>query len=159
MTFGSNPPIPDPRALPPLETIDVGTLLPQRPPYLLVDRLLHYDEELIRCAFTVPAVHLMVDDGRLSPAGLIEHVAQTCAARIGFINRYILHRPVTIGYVAALRDFRWEELPAAGSTVETEVRVLEDHFGMTLIRATVTCADRAVASGEMTIALTERTVG
>jgi predicted hotdog family 3-hydroxylacyl-ACP dehydratase len=144
--------------LPPLDTIDVSTLLPQRHPYLLVDRLLHYDEEVIRCSFTVAEGHLMVDDGRLSPAGLIEHVAQTCAVRIGFINQYILHRPITIGYVAALRDFSWSELPLVECTVTTDVHVLEDHFGMTLIRATVTSGDRPIATGEMTIALTERTV-
>jgi predicted hotdog family 3-hydroxylacyl-ACP dehydratase len=159
MTSGSNPPIPDPQALPPLAAIDVGTLLPQRPPYLLVDRLLHYDEELVRCSFRVPADHLTVDDGHLSPAGVIEHIAQTCAARIGFINRYILHRPVNIGYVAALRDLRLRRLPAVGETLQTEVRVVEDHFGMTLIAARVTSGDTEVATGEMKIALTDRTVG
>lgn len=158
MTSGSNPPVTPELGVPPFEAIVLSELLPQRPPYLLVDRLLDYDTERIRCRLQVTADHLMVDDGRLSPAGLIEHIAQTCATRIGFINKYILHRPVTIGYVASLHDLRLERLPRVGETIETEVRVLEDCFGMTLITACVTSADEVLATGEMKIALTDRTV-
>lgn len=158
MTSGSNPPVTPELEVPPFEAIDLRELLPQRPPYLLVDRLLDYNTELIRCRLQVTVDHMMVDDGRLSPAGLIEHIAQTCATRIGFINKYILHRPVTIGYVASLRDLRLERLPRVGETIETEVRVLEDCFGMTLITARVTSADEVLATGEMKIALTDRTV-
>lgn len=158
MTSGNNPPITDPQSVPPFEQIAMGELLPQRPPYLLVDRLLHYDADVMRCRLVVTPDHLMVDGNHLSAAGLIEHIAQTCAARIGFINKYILHRPVTIGYVASISSLLIDALPEVGSTVETEVRVLEDCFGMTLINARVSCGGRVIAAGEMKIALTDRQV-
>ena len=87
---------------PPLDSIDILTLLPQQPPFVLVDRLVHYDEQSTICQFTLPADHLMVEEGVLSEAGILENMAQTCAARLGFYNKYVLRERVRIGYIGAV---------------------------------------------------------
>ena len=88
---------------PPLDSIDILTLLPQQPPFVLVDRLVHYDEQSTICQFTLPTDHLMVEEGVLSEAGILENMAQTCAARLGFYNKYVLRERVRIGYIGAVR--------------------------------------------------------
>ena len=79
-----------------------------------------------------------MDDGRFSASGMMENIAQTCAARIGYYNKYILHKDVQTGFIGAIRDFRILTLPPVGSTITTRVDILEEIFGMTLARAEVT---------------------
>ena len=77
--------------------VDVKGILPQREPYLMVSRLLSYSNEKTVVEYVVADDCVFCEDGRLQGEGLVEVVAQACAARIGFISRYILHRPVNIG--------------------------------------------------------------
>ena len=79
-----------PNHFPPFKSIDIHTLLPQQPPFVMIDRLLHYDETRTVCSFTVPEDNLFCEAGVFKAAGLIENIAQSCAARLGFINKYIL---------------------------------------------------------------------
>ena len=74
-----------------LESIDVLTLLPQRPPFVMIDCLTHFDDVLTASRFQVKADNIfMGDDGVLNSCALAENIAQTCAARMGYINQYIL---------------------------------------------------------------------
>jgi len=81
--------------------------------------------------------NIFVSGGFLSPAGMMENMAQTCAARTGFYNKYILHKPVRVGVIGAVRDFRIYGRPAAGSVITTRVIVEEEVFGMTLAQARI----------------------
>ena len=98
----------------PFDKISISEILPQREPFLFVDRLVHYDERETVTAFTVPTDHLLVEDGHLAAAGILENMAQSSAARIGYLCKYILHVPVRIGYIGAIRKFRVHRLPAVG---------------------------------------------
>ena len=60
--------------------IDIRGILPQREPFLFVDRLLHYDDGETVTAFTVPEGHLLVEDGKLTTSGVLENMAQSSAA-------------------------------------------------------------------------------
>ena len=77
---------------PRIEDIDIHELLPQQEPFVLVDRLTWFDEQRTTTEFTVREDHLMVEDGRLMTCALAENMAQTCAARLGYVNKYILYR-------------------------------------------------------------------
>ena len=46
-----------------LETIDVLTLLPQRPPFVMIDRLTHFDEVVTTTQLTVRPDNLFMEDG------------------------------------------------------------------------------------------------
>ena len=81
-----------------LREIDILDLLPQRPPFILVDHLVDFTPEGVTTEFEVRSDGIFTENGRLIATGLIENIAQTCATRIGYIN-YISHRPVGIGYI------------------------------------------------------------
>ena len=131
---------------------DIQTLLPQRPPMVMVDRLLHCDPVVTETEFTVREDNILADDGRLSACGLIENIAQTCAARMGYIN-LSKGEAVRVGVIGALRDMEIHVLPAVGSTITTRIEVSDEVFGMTLAQASSRCGDALLASGTIKIAL------
>ena len=89
----------------------------------------------------------------LSAAGMLENIAQTCAARIGFYNKYVLHKDVQVGFIGAVRNYVVHALPEAGSVIVTEVDILEEIFGMTLAQARVRCGNDVVAEAEIKLSV------
>ena len=140
----------------PFNDIDVKDILPQREPFLFVDRLVHYDERETVTEFTVPAEHLLVKDGYLTAPGILENMAQSSAARIGYLCKYILHVPVRIGYIGAIRKFRMHRLPAVGDTLTTTILFREDVFGISLVDAVVRVGDDMIAEASLKTALGEK---
>ena len=136
-----------------LRRIDIHTLLPQQEPFVMVGCLIQIDEKSFATETVVKAENIFVDDGRLSASGLIENIAQTCAARIGFVNKYILKKGIQIGFIGAVRNLEVVKLPKVGQTITTKVEVVEEVFGMTLANATVTCEGETLVTTEMKIAI------
>ena len=136
--------------------IPILEILPQRPPFLFVDRLLHYDDIETRTAFTVREGQLMVENGHLSASGILENMAQSSAARIGYLHKYILHIPVRIGFIGAIRKLRIHRLPAVGETLETTILLKEDVFGISLTDAVVRIGDEVIAEASLKTALGEK---
>lgn len=131
---------------------DILTLLPQRPPMVMVDRLLHCDPVVTVTELTVREDNIMVEDGRMSACGLIENIAQTCAARMGYIN-LSSGKEVRVGVIGALRDMEIHSLPKVGDKIETRIEVSDEVFGMTLAHAESRSGDTLLCSGTIKIAL------
>ena len=140
----------------PFDEIAIGGILPQREPFLFVDRLESYDDRETVTSFTVPAEHLLVADGYLTAPGVLENMAQSSAARIGYLCKYILHVPVRIGYIGAIRKFRVYRLPAVGETLTTTVILREDVFGISLADVTVRVGEEVIAEAALKTALGEK---
>ena len=138
-----------------LRQIDIHELLPQQEPFVMVGSLISFDEVKTVTETTIAADNIFVDDGRFSASGLIENVAQTCAARIGFVNKFILGNGITIGVIGAVRKLVINALPAAGQTITTTVEIVSEVFGMTLAKATVTCEGEELLSTEIKISVRE----
>ena len=134
------------------EDIDVHTLLPQQEPFVMIDQLLHFDEVTTTTRFTVREDHLYVENGRLNACALIENIAQTCAARMGYIN-VSSGKKVRVGVIGALRDVEIFTLPAMGSTIKTRIEVSDEVFGMTLAQAESRCENTLLCKGTIKIAL------
>ena len=140
----------------PFAEIAAREILPQREPFVFVDRLVRYDERESVTVFTVPADHLLVADGYLTAPGILENMAQSSAARIGYLCKFILHVPVRIGYIGAIRKFRVYRLPAVGETLTTTIIFREDVFGITLTDAEVRVGDDLIAEASLKTALGEK---
>ena len=140
----------------PFDQIAIGGILPQREPFLFVDRLERYDDVETVTSFTVPAEHLLVEDGHLTASGILENMAQSSAARIGYLCKYILHVPVRIGYIGAIRKFRVRRLPAVGETLTTTILFREDVFGITLTDAVMRVGEEIIAEASLKTALGEK---
>lgn len=136
-----------------LRQIDVHELLPQQEPFVMIGKLIHFDQNMTVTETLVQEENIFVDGGRFSAAGLMENIAQTCAARIGYANKYILKKDIQLGFIGAVRNFEVKALPKVGDTLVTRVEVKEEIFGMTLAYATIECDGEVLVSTEMKIAI------
>ena len=138
-----------------LRQIDIHELLPQQEPFVMVGTLVRIDERTTVTQTVIKESNIFVDGKNLSASGLVENIAQTCAARIGYVNKYILKKGIQLGFIGAIRNMKILRLPLVGEEIETSVDVVEEVFGMTLANAIVTCNGETVAMTEMKIAIKE----
>lgn len=139
-----------------LSSIDVLTLLPQRPPFVMIDRLTHFDETVTTTQLTVRTDNLFTEaDGHLNPCALVENIAQTCAARMGYINRYIYRQRVRLGYIGGIKNLQVLRMPRVGELLTTSIEVLQEVMKLTLVNATVRVGDEVIVTAEMKIALSD----
>lgn len=127
-------------------------LIPQRAPIVMVDEFVGIDENISRTRFTVYEENIFVDNNKLSECGLIEHIAQSAAARVGYIFKSN-NQPIPIGYIGSVNNFELNELPQVGDTVSTTIEILQEVFNITLIKAVCHIGDREIASCKMKIFL------
>ncbi|MDL2231942.1 pseudouridylate synthase [Porphyromonadaceae bacterium OttesenSCG-928-L07] len=137
-----------------LQDIAVLDLLPQRPPFIMVDRLTYFTREKTTTEFKVLPDNIFFEDGCLSAYGLIENIAQTCAARMGYIN-YLNKDSIKLGFIGALSDTQVFRLPKADELLVTSIEVKEEIFQMTLVDAVVKSNDEVLMTSKMKIALSD----
>ena len=119
----------------------------------MTGHLAYFDDRRTRTETTISADNIFVDDGLFSASGLIENIAQTCAARVGFVNKYIQKKGIQIGFIGAIRNLVVFRLPKVGETITTTVDVVEEVFGMTLAHAQITCGEDVLVTTDIKIAL------
>ena len=133
--------------------IDVKTIIPQQTPFVMIDRLLHFDKVFTRTEFVIRADNMFVEEGKFLEAGLIENIAQTCAARLGYINTVILKDVVHLGFIGAMKSLIINKLPDIHSKLETTIEVVNEVFNITLVNATTRCNGEVLVTCEMKISL------
>lgn len=138
-----------------LRAIDVHELLPQQEPFVMIGSLVYFDKTLTVTETKVQRDNIFVDGNRFSASGLMENIAQTCAARIGYVNKFILKKGIQLGFIGGVRNFKIIALPIVGDVITTRVEVKEEVFGMTLAEATIVCGDKVLVTSEMKIAIKE----
>lgn len=135
-----------------LHDIPITSLIPQRPPFVMVDRVLSCDIVTAVTELTVRPDNIFLDDGLLSAAGIIENMAQSCAARMGCVNR-MNGEAIKIGFIGDIRDCQILRQPRCEEVMTTHVDIIEDVFNLTLANVTIRIADEVIASARIKIAL------
>lgn len=138
-----------------LRGIDIHELLPQQEPFVMISSLVRFDMQTTVTETIVSADNMFVEDGVFTAPGIVENIAQTCAARIGYVNKYILKKGIQLGFIGAIRDLKVKNLPKVGDTITTTISVIDSVFGMTLVDAVVLNNGADVASAQMKIAVKE----
>jgi len=126
-------------------------LIPQKEPIVMVDKLLYFDETRVRSGLTISEKNMFVQDGVFTEPGLIEHMAQTVALYTGY-HFYIKNLPAPEGYIGAIKGVEIHSLPPVGTHLETEVEILQEIMGVTLVKG------KTLANGEVIITAQMKTV-
>lgn len=129
---------------------DILSLIPQRPPFVMISKLLYSGESITRSSLRVTEDNIFVENGRFREAGLMENIAQTAAARAGYIAR-MENLPVQVGYIGAVKNLVITGLPRTGDELITEITIKDQVFDVTIITGKVLCGERIVAQCEMKI--------
>lgn len=137
-----------------IKDIPLNELIPQRPPFVMIDRLLSSDAVYSVTELEVRNDNIFVEDERLTASGLIENIAQTCAARIGYIN---LNNggTVKIGVIGSISNLNVTRTPKVGERLTTTIQLLEEVFNVTMVLASIKIGKEEIVSANMKIALTD----
>ncbi|MDO4462638.1 MAG: pseudouridylate synthase [Bacteroidia bacterium] len=134
-----------------LRNIDVKDILPHRNPFLLVDNIIYIDDTITKTEFSISENCIFVSNGVFNAEALIEIVAQTCAARIGYISKYLLNKEVSIGYIGAIRSLVQYTTPKVGDKLICSIEILDQVFNMSRAIATIYSNDNVVLTTEIKV--------
>jgi predicted hotdog family 3-hydroxylacyl-ACP dehydratase len=130
------------------------SLIPQKPPFVMVDELLFSDDNITKTSFTVTADNLFVINGEFSEAGLMENMAQTAAAGSGNMAK-IENRAVANGYIGQVKNFEIYSLPKIGDVLFTEIKMEVQVFDASIVSGKIWCNEVEVAQCEMKIFISQ----
>ena len=133
-------------------TPDIKTLIPQGPPFVMVDHWLGSSGPTARTGFRVTADHPLTANGRLGVAGLVENMAQTAAAGAGFAAQ-AAGGVLRSGVIVSISNLEITRLPESGEELSTEITVVARVADIVVISGQVTCRQSVIARGEMKILL------
>ncbi len=138
-----------------IEEITLNELLPQRPPFVMIDRLVSCDAVFAVTELLIRKDNIFVEDDRLTSSGLVENIAQSCAARIGYIN---LNNggTVKIGVIGSISNLNIARTPKVGEKLVTTIELISEVMQMTLVEAVVRVGDEEIVRASMKIALTDK---
>src|ERR1700759_4501552 len=95
---------------------DILSYIPQRAPFIMIDEIVSAGEHSTTSVFTITADNLFVVDGAFSESGMVENMAQTAGAGVGF-RRQTAGLPLQSGYIAALKNVVVHALPKINDTI------------------------------------------
>ncbi len=136
-----------------IRSIDVHTVLPQQEPFVMIGCMTHFEMTTSTTETLIREDNIFVDNGCFSASGMMENIAQTCAARVGYYNKYILHKDVQVGFIGAVRNYSIKALARVGQIITTKVDIVEEVFGMTLANAEVRCGGQLLATAEIKLSV------
>lgn len=126
----------------------IGKLIPQKPPFVMVDKLLHFEEKKVVAGLTISEENIFIQNNKFAASGLIEHMAQSVALYTGY--RFFQRKEdAPTGYIGAIKKAEIFMLPSIGEELITTVNILHDIMGVTLVTAETECDGKIIAYSEM----------
>ena len=133
----------------------IFNLIPQKRPFVMVDKLLYFSENKIVSGFLIKNDNLFAKNSVFNAPGLIENMAQTIALHTGY-QYYLKKEPAPTGYIGAIKKVEIKALPNTNQELLTTVTILHDIMGVTLVRAEIECNSKIVAFSEMKTVLANK---
>ena len=132
------------------QNLNIQELIPQRPPMVMIDKLLSFDATSATARLQVTESNLFVHHNQLQEAGMVECTAQTAAAYMGFRNT-TEQKPVTEGYIGAIKNLVIHALPSVGDVLHAQVVVENEIVGYTIVKGILKNKQQNIASCELRI--------
>lgn len=135
-------------ALPIVDKHFVENLIPQKFPFVMVDKLIKFKENEIVVGLLVPESNIFVNETVFQESGLIEHMAQSVALYTGY-QFYLKQQPAPVGYIGSIKSIEINQLPKINEEIETTVTVLQEFMGVTLVDISSRLNGIEIAKGQM----------
>ncbi len=133
---------------------EILEFIPQRAPIVMVDAFFGVEDNISATGLTVKSDNIFCEQGVLSECGVIEHIAQSAAMRMGYIYKSA-GKEVPIGFIGSVNKFRIYLQPRVAERLMTQIKVEQELLNITLISARVEIEERLVAECTMKIFLQE----
>lgn len=109
-------------------------LIPQRPPFVMVDDLEIISPEHCRTTLLIKEGNLLCDETIFGESGVLEHIAQSAAAFIGDKSLREEGR-IWPGYIGEIKNFNFLDSAKTGDVLTTEIRISTIFGDVTAIEA------------------------
>jgi predicted hotdog family 3-hydroxylacyl-ACP dehydratase len=132
--------------------------IPQRQPMVMIDCLVECDERSAVSRLTIRQDNLFLGPKGFTASGIMETMAQTAAARIGYLQK---SRPggagkkPPVGVIGSIKNFRLYFLPEIGTVLNTTIVIEHEVMQATVVRAKVEADGKLAAEGDLQIFITE----
>ena len=132
----------------------VENLLPQKFPFVMVDKMYAYTETSLVSGLQIQSSNIFFKDENFVESGLIEHMAQSVALHTGY-QFFLKKESAPTGYIGSIKDIVIKELPKIDDEIITTVSILHEFGGITLVDIMTTLNDEVIATGQMKTVLAQ----
>lgn len=126
----------------------VENLIPQKFPFVMVDKVISFEENLIIAGLTVEETNIFTKNGIFQETGLVEHMAQAVALYTGY-QFFLKNEPAPTGYIGSIKLIEIFDLPKVTDSLQTKVSILYEFSGVTLVDISVFNNEVEIAHGQM----------
>ena len=123
-------------------------LLPQKDPFVMLSHLVSFNKERIITGFKIPKDCLFIENGVLNESGLLENIAQSIAIYNNYAI-YLENKEISEGYIGAINNVKIHKLPKANEFITTEVKVIAEFMGVTMVEACTSLNDEVLVTAKM----------
>lgn len=134
--------------IPIFDTAFVENLIPQKFPFVMVDKMYAYTETSIVSGLKINSSNIFFKDENFVESGLIEHMAQSVALHTGY-QFFLKNEPAPTGYIGSIKEIEIKKLPKLNDEIITTVSILHEFGGITLVAIVTKLNDIEIASGQM----------
>lgn len=134
--------------LPILDKAFVENLIPQKTPFVMVDKLIFFEENKIIAGLTIPQDNIFTSNEVFQESGLVEHMAQSVALYTGY-QYFLKNEPAPTGYIGSIKTIQINRLPKLNEQVETSVAVLQEFMGVTLVDIVSKVNEEVIGTSQM----------
>lgn len=126
----------------------VEKFIPQRFPMVMVDSLWDYTPTSVTAGLTISDDNIFTQEKTFSEAGLVEHLAQSIALHKGYLY-HLNDMPAPTGYIGSIKNIEIIRCPKVGEQVRTQMEIIQEFMGVTLVKLSSYIAEELIATGEM----------
>ncbi len=133
-------------------------LIPQRPPMVMLDGLAGCEGNAAHGYLEIKEDNVFSRNGYLEESGMIEALAQTAAARTGWLamNAARVEKVrIPVGVIGSVKDFRLFFHPKTGDTLETTIEVVHEFMNASVVKGIARVDSRVACEAELKIFLVE----
>ena len=130
------------------DKVFVESLIPQKKPFIMVDKLIFFSEDKVVSGLTVSDENIFSKNNTFTAPGVMEHMAQTVALFTGY-QYFLKNLPAPTGYIGAIKKVEIFQLPTMSDELVTSVKILHEIMGVTLVHIDTVCDGIVIAKSEM----------
>ena len=140
--------------LPNRDSAFIEKLIPQRNPIIMVDAIYQHELNKVVGGLTIKTSSIFVNQDEMKESGILEHMAQTVALYTGY-HFYINKQEAPTGYIGSMKGIEIFRYPKVGENLKTEVEILHEIMGVSLVKIETKIDNEIIAKGEMKTVIAE----
>lgn len=113
---------------------DILSYIPQRGLIVMVDTFYGIEDNVSISGLTISPENIFCEEGKFQDCGIIEHMAQSAALRIGYLCKS-QGLEVPIGFIGSVKNFKIYSLANIEDEIITYITIDHEVFDITLISA------------------------